>query len=105
MHVAWVRCVAPERLRAHVGPVGLDEHHCVSARALCTLSVGQPRPSQFWWKPLTRASGTKVVEDFPPQRPPRYTPTFLLGTVANFLTSSDRRPLSKLALHVLGPSH
>ena len=57
--------------------------------------------AQDW---LDRASGTKVVEDFPPQRPPRYTPTFL-GTVANFLTSSDRRPLSKLALHVLGPSH
>ena len=33
----------------------LDAIHCVSARALCTLSVGQPRPSQFWWKPLNKS--------------------------------------------------
>ena len=25
MHVTWVRCMTPERLWAHVGPVGLNE--------------------------------------------------------------------------------
>ena len=25
MHVTWVRCMTPERLWAHVGPVGLKE--------------------------------------------------------------------------------
>ena len=103
VYVPRVSGLPPARLRAHVGPVGLDEHHCVSARALCvpfrSASIAQVS-FEALNKSLRRKSGGRLLASEAASKVvTRSPPSPLLVFLIGHMQALVRRTLEEIGVH------